>query len=525
MHGKGRLWRISSASAAAVAPPAKTTADSLSPANTTVVDVASDAERLARFKRQRLTSFERAALLRLATSPAWSDEAWRAVDDDDPFVRQAGCQALTKIGEIKPSLAWPAAAETPRRHLAALLIQRSTAVSPAESCLAKALQDADPAIRFLALKWIGEENLSEFANQIDQALTAGPIDALFFAAYLATVERVSGGLRPADDMRKDEWGPDQYLADLVWRHNDTPPLLRRWALRSLSPSSPFVTAESLNVVIDDRDPAVRLEAVRTLCNSVIAERGRMLISIAANPSESSDRRAEAAGGLSPDVEAERQTLFDLLEANDERLRVAALRGLRGSPIAPDEARRIVDAVERQPVDDPELVAMLIGGQSPARPAADNLDAWVKLLDGPANAASGERIFYQARQTMCVRCHEVAGRGGRIGPELTVTARALDRRRLVESILQPSREIAPQFVPWTIETTDGRAFTGLWIAETMETDQLYALSTGEIRSVRVADIAQRVAQRVSIMPEDIHKLLTLQELRDLIAFLQSTPSAD
>ena len=44
---------------------------------------------------------------------------------------------------------------------------------------------------------------------------------------------------------------------------------------------------------------------------------------------------------------------------------------------------------------------------------------------------------------------------------------MDRRRLVQSILQPSLEIAPQFVAWSVARTDGTVFTGVLVGETVD----------------------------------------------------------
>ena len=79
---------------------------------------------------------------------------------------------------------------------------------------------------------------------------------------------------------------------------------------------------------------------------------------------------------------------------------------------------------------------------PNRPPVQDLDTWLKRLEGKADAAAGERVFYHPRGPGCYRCHQVDGRGGRVGPDLSRLASGMDRRRLVQSILQPSLEIVP-----------------------------------------------------------------------------------
>ena len=150
------------------------------------------------------------------------------------------------------------------------------------------------------------------------------------------------------------------------------------------------------------------------------------------------------------------------------------------------AGAVLDARQRTSLEsithgDPQqeqLIARVLDPQFAAnRPISDDLDAWVQLLDGPANADEGQRIFH-SRVAGCARCHTFDGRGGRIGPDLSAVGRALDRRRLIDSILRPSKEIAPQFVTWAIETTGGQLLSGLLVGESADGVQKYVDFRGE-----------------------------------------------
>lgn len=107
----------------------------------------------------------------------------------------------------------------------------------------------------------------------------------------------------------------------------------------------------------------------------------------------------------------------------------------------------------------------------------------------------------------------------MGPELSSTARQLDRAKLIEAIVEPSKEIAPRFVPWSIVTTDGRALTGLLVSEAVTGEQTYADSDGGLFVLRPEQIEQRVPHSKSIMPDNLADQLTRREFRDLLAFLQ------
>ncbi len=89
---------------------------------------------------------------------------------------------------------------------------------------------------------------------------------------------------------------------------------------------------------------------------------------------------------------------------------------------------------------------------------------------------------------------------------------------MESIVDPSKEIAPRFIPWSLITKDGRSFAGLLVTEGPGDLETYSDSTGKLFVLSPANIDERHPLRTSIMPEGLADLLTIQEFRDLVAFL-------
>ena len=88
--------------------------------------------------------------------------------------------------------------------------------------------------------------------------------------------------------------------------------------------------------------------------------------------------------------------------------------------------------------------------------------------------------------------------------------------MLQSILEPSRDVAPKFVPMVMQTTDGRVLTGLH-----DGYKRYIGTDGNPFELNESDIEAKHMSTVSLMPDGIHKQLTLDELRDLLAFLEST----
>src|SRR5207244_789068 len=96
----------------------------------------------------------------------------------------------------------------------------------------------------------------------------------------------------------------------------------------------------------------------------------------------------------------------------------------------------------------------------AGPRPQGETPWREALAGSGDAAAGEHVFFHPRGPRCYSCHRIDGRGAAVGPDLSGIGRALNRDKLIESILAPSKEIAPQFVSWVITTRDGKVRTGV-----------------------------------------------------------------
>jgi len=158
-----------------------------------------------------------------------------------------------------------------------------------------------------------------------------------------------------------------------------------------------------------------------------------------------------------------------------------------------------------------------GSGSASRPASD--EAWRKVLAKPGDPSIGRRVFFSP-SAACGRCHRIEDHGGRLGPDLSTIARGADREKLMQSILHPSRDIPPQFVSHDLETKDGRTLSGLLTAQS--SDGTLTIVTADGKAVRIpgAQIATHTQSRVSMMPEGLDRTMSVQDFRDLMAFLLS-----
>ena len=115
--------------------------------------------------------------------------------------------------------------------------------------------------------------------------------------------------------------------------------------------------------------------------------------------------------------------------------------------------------------------------------------------------------------------EIDGRGQQIGPGLLrMQGRiALNRERLVEAIINPSKDIDPGFLPLTIVTVDGQTASGIYHKHNNKVRSIYD-TKGKVRSFKIDEIEEMLPSKISIMPNGLVDQMTLQEFRDLIAYL-------
>jgi putative heme-binding domain-containing protein len=394
-----------------------------------------------------------------------------------------------------------------------LLVLRDWPDLVARRTISAFLDDPDAAIRFAAIEWIGDQKLTEFRELLLAGLSKGAVTRQLFEAYLAALERLEGTTRSP----KEEFPGEDYVARLV-ADPAANAVVRRRALRALRPDHPVLTMALLNKLLAAPDLAMRLEAVRTLRESPHSERIALLASLAGNAHEPPALRAEAIAGLSGETDESRALLVSLGLDADPDVRHEALRSLRGAALSAEQRARLAQGAP----DDASraLVAFLADPpNAPSQASNANIDAWLQRIDDHASAAEGERIFFHPKGPGCFRCHQVDGRGGRGGPDLSTTGQVLELRRLVESILQPSKEIAPQFVAWLIAKKDGTVVNGVLLSETPEGDQTYADAQGHAFTLSASQIEDRKPLATSLMPDDLAKTLTPQEFSALIAFLR------
>jgi putative heme-binding domain-containing protein len=86
-------------------------------------------------------------------------------------------------------------------------------------------------------------------------------------------------------------------------------------------------------------------------------------------------------------------------------------------------------------------------------------------------------------------------------------------------LRPSEEVAPRYQSWELRTTGGRSYFGQRLPEAGDNgSEEYTDATGARFQLASEDIETRRPSSLSIMPDGLEKLISLEDLRDLLTFL-------
>ncbi|MBX2920553.1 MAG: HEAT repeat domain-containing protein [Chitinophagaceae bacterium] len=136
-----------------------------------------------------------------------------------------------------------------------------------------------------------------------------------------------------------------------------------------------------------------------------------------------------------------------------------------------------------------------------------------------DVAEGRQLFFG--KATCFSCHAVEGKGGEFGPDLSNIGEIRSRHDILEAMLYPSASFAREYETTKIITKTG-SYTGV-IKEQLPDVISIATGPGSIVRVPRNEIVSVEPGTVSLMPPGLLKQLNMQEISDLVAYLESLPS--
>jgi len=249
----------------------------------------------------------------------------------------------------------------------------------------------------------------------------------------------------------------------------------------------------------------------------IAGEAKRKLPIDIDLAEAEERRLRAADRRKAERLAERERLVDELFSSTARAGVLA--DAVADDALPAATREIVLATAA--AADPAIAGLFERYLPPERRVRRLGTAITPdmLFAVVGDAERGRRLFGESNAVQCRTCHAVAGQGGGVGPALDRVGTRLDRGQLIESLLEPSKVIAPEYRAWVAVTDDGKSWTGLVMGRSDETVSIVDAS-GRRTELPVATIEHLEPLPTSLMPEQLLRDLTPRQAADLLAYLES-----
>jgi putative membrane-bound dehydrogenase-like protein len=300
-------------------------------------------------------------------------------------------------------------------------------------------------------------------------------------------------------------GSSPWIASLVARAaeiigSDSPPNDRQAAVRLVALADPKSARKSLPSLLDAREPnAVQISALQALAG--ILDRAAAQQVVAHWKQMSPTVRREAI-----------EVLLSRREATEILVEAIAGRAIAAADVDSNrwaQLRSHRDAAIRA------RVGQILDSQAvPSRDRGPVISMYRLAIGLTGQPDRGREVFLK----LCATCHQAEGRGIDVGPGLATVSHRSPEDLLVH-ILDPNREVAPNYVNYNVATQSGRVLSGIIAAE----------SSGALvlkRAEGATDVIPRDqietirSTGVSLMPEGLETGLSPGDLADLIAFVRS-----
>jgi putative membrane-bound dehydrogenase-like protein len=206
------------------------------------------------------------------------------------------------------------------------------------------------------------------------------------------------------------------------------------------------------------------------------------------------------------------TLSILLSRDDGAL---ALLEAMGSGPAPTDlaASQVQDLIKHKNAKVAALAKTALKSViPPSREEVVKTFAPAAALKGDAKAGQNHYI------SRCMACHQANGMGIEVGPNFT-TVKTKGRDALLTAILEPHKEVASQYIAYTVNTKEGQTVQGVITADDASSMSLKMMG-GAAVTLQRANIKGSSSTGQSLMPEGLEGGLSVQDMADLLSFIEA-----
>ena len=131
-----------------------------------------------------------------------------------------------------------------------------------------------------------------------------------------------------------------------------------------------------------------------------------------------------------------------------------------------------------------------------------------------DVASGKGVF----KKVCSACHRLEGVGTAVGADLKAI-RDRGKAGVLLHILDPNREVKPQYMSYTLVLESGQVLSGM-IADESVNSITVRKPDGTSTTVLRINIEEIRSSGLSFMPEGLEKQIDQRAMADLLAYLMS-----
>lgn len=350
------------------------------------------------------------------------------------------------------------------------------------------------------------------------------------STIIAVLQGILDGLEGRRSVPMPECWPNTYRSLRASASNEVKELALQLALVFNDPNA---LAEQRQIALDQRmEPESRRRALAALVRKHVPDLPPLLLSFVHDPALQSVAIRALAEYDHPDTPLVLLAMYPRLTP---AARLDVVQTLSGRPLW---AKKLLEALAAGTIVRGDVTAYtarqihdlgdralrkqlsdLWGEVRPTPAAKAKQIRDVKLLLtrdalAAADRAKGRGIF----QKTCANCHRFFDAGGNIGPDITGSQR-MNLDYLLQTLIDPSAEVAKDYQLELIQTNDGRVVSGIVVNETEKA--ITVQSVNERLVIPTAELAARKISPLSMMPEGMLQNLTAEQTRQLFAYLMSS----
>jgi putative membrane-bound dehydrogenase-like protein len=231
----------------------------------------------------------------------------------------------------------------------------------------------------------------------------------------------------------------------------------------------------------------------------------------------------------------------ILEKNDPLLRFEAVQTLGTQPagakyvaalyldkkLPKEMLPQVADNLRKHAANDSETAKLLADVMKSGlllSTEAKEIERVRQLVQTQGNAMRGRALYLDGKRLACITCHRMEGVGGNVGPDLTRLWETQTVEKIMESIIEPSKEIKEGYQAYKATTKKGLVYNGLKVSQTPDEVVLRDATAKDIH-IPTKDLEELEVSKTSLMPEGVVAQLSYSQFIDLIAFLRDRPAQE